>query len=134
MDENKKTDENTNQTNDKFLGWLTKYSDEEKYPKQPTPPSVYVWSIIAGFLGTVIIYLILYLIAKPLERADAMNSGLCLTMFFVLFVSISCAFIALYQCIVRYGLPETANVLPKVILPDAEHAVSAFWRNFEMKA
>ena len=108
--------ENTNQTNDEFLGWLTKYSDVEKYPPKPTPWFVYVLSLPAAFGVTYFLRWWLIAIAECIGQADVVETTFFWVICSVLFLAFFTIFVALYQCFNRYGFSETVQTLPKVFM------------------
>ena len=123
MDENsmnENTSEATNETSNKpasgFFASFAELYDEKKYPKKPTPTRVYVYCPLAALVVTILIRQIIAYFLENLGVIYAINSPGIVLSLFGLFLSFSGMFIAVCQCVIRYGSSKVAQILPKVIL------------------
>ena len=120
------TNETSNKPGGKFLEWLAQYSDEEKYPKQPTPWFVYVLSVPVGFCVIWLVRRGMISLAESFGTTDNIDTPLSWVICFILFLLASLIFVLLYQCVARYGLSVKCKRKVDSRVQNFCHLVSTF--------
>ena len=123
MDENKtnettgkNTNNTANQPGGKLLGWLTKYADEEKYPKKPTLFIVYPLALVLSIIPAFLSVYGLYSLGQYMNTLPENAFTVAIFAVVVVYVLFFLFFVSTSKFVIRYGFSETAQFLSKMFL------------------